>query len=363
MVLMRCIYDVSVEELVAWLGARGQPAYRARQIFEGVYRHRATSFASLSSLPRQLREELAAEFEVGGLPVLRRWDGADSIKLLVALSDGETVECVGMRTRWGETACVSSQVGCAMGCVFCASGLGGVKRNLLASEIVRQVISLVSVGAQITNIVFMGMGEPLLNYEEVLCAIHTFVSPERMGLSPRHITVGTCGIVPAIKRLAHDAPRRLELAVSLNAPTDDLRRQLMPGAAKWTIRELLEACDFWTETRGGQPVTYAYVILRGVNDTPGHADKLAQLLAGRRHLVNLIRMNPVEGCPLLASGKAQALAFKQRLADHGINVTLRRSLGTDVGAACGQLRRHGIEEIALGSKGPHSLKRTSAGSA
>lgn len=360
---MRSIYDVSAEELEAWLGAHGQPAYRAKQIFEGVYQQRATSFASLSCLPRRLREELAAEFEVGGLPVLRRWDGAESVKLLLALSDGETVECVGMRARWGQTACVSCQVGCGMGCVFCASGIGGLKRNLSASEIVRQVISLVSLGVQITNIVFMGMGEPLLNYEEVLAAIHTFTSPNRMGISPRHITVGTCGIVPAIKRLANEAPRRLELAVSLNAPTDDLRCQLMPGAAKWTIRELLEACDFWTETRGGQPVTYAYVLLRGVNDTPGHANRLARLLANRRHLVNLIRMNPVEGCGYVASSKTQALAFKQRLADQGINVTLRRSLGRDVEAACGQLRRRDVEEKAPRSRTTGAMKRTAAGRA
>lgn len=337
---MRSIYDVSAEELVAWLAARGQPAYRVKQILDGVYRQRLTSFASLSALPRQLREELAAEFEVGGLPVVRRWDGEDSVKLLLALGDGEMVECVGMRTRWGETACVSCQVGCAMGCAFCASGMGGVQRNLSATEIVRQVISLVGIGARITNIVFMGMGEPLANYEEVLSAIHTFVAPDRMAISPRHITVGTCGIVPAIKRFAQDAPRRVELAVSLNAPTDDLRSRLMPGAAKWKIRQLLEACDFWTEARGGQPVTYAYVLLRGVNDTIAHADKLAKLLAGRRHLVNLIRMNPVQGCGFTASSQAQALAFARRLADHGINVTLRRSRGKDVRAACGQLRRY-----------------------
>lgn len=337
---MQCIYDVTTEELVAWLEARGQPAYRAKQILEGVYRHRVASFASLSALPRWLRQELAAEFEVGGLPVVRRWDGEDSLKLLVALGDGEMVECVGMRTRWGETACVSCQVGCAMGCAFCASALGGYRRNLTASEIVRQVISLEAAGARISNIVFMGMGEPLLNYDQVLSAIHTFVAPDRMAISPRHITVGTCGIVPAIRRLARDAPRRVELAVSLNAPTDDLRRKLMPGAAKWRLAELLEACDFWTEARGGQPVTYAYVLLRGVNDAPSHADELAKLLAGRRHLVNLIRMNPVEGCQLTASSKARTLAFARRLQDQGISVTLRRSRGRDVRAACGQLRRH-----------------------
>ncbi|MCX7600226.1 MAG: 23S rRNA (adenine(2503)-C(2))-methyltransferase RlmN [Armatimonadetes bacterium] len=341
---MRCIYDMRAEELVAWLEARGQPAYRAKQIMEGVYRRRATSFADLSNLPRSLREQLAAEFEVGGLPVLRRWDGKDSVKLLLALHGGEAVECVAMRTRWGETACLSSQVGCAMGCVFCASAIGGLKRNLSASELVRQVVSLFSIGAEVTNIVFMGTGEPLLNYGEVLAAIENFVAPDRMGISPRHVTVGTCGIVPAIKQLARDAPRRLELAVSLNAPTDDLRRQLMPGAAKWTIRELIEACDFWTETRGGQPVTYAYVLLRGVNDAPAHADKLARLLASRRHLVNLIRMNPVEGRQFLASSKAQALSFARRLSDQGIEVTLRRSLGRDIQAACGQLRRQAIEE-------------------
>lgn len=355
---MRSIYALDPDELAVWLAARRQPAYRAQQILKGVYGRRVASFEELSSLPMGLRRQLAAEFEVGGLPVARRWEGADSGKLLLRLGDGARVECVAMRTRWGETACVSSQVGCPMACLFCASGARGLERNLAADEIVRQVISLAEAGAKITNIVFMGMGEPLLNYDAVLEAIAAFTSPERMGLSPRHLTVGTAGIVPAIPRLAEEAPRRLELAVSLNAPDDELRRRLMPAAARWSIAELLRACDRWTEARDGQPVTFAYVLMAGVNDSFAQADQLARLLRNRRHFVNLIRMNPVAADGLQPCSRGRARAFADRLAEQGINAALRRSLGGDVRAACGQLRR--IDAEAEAEAEPEALEATSA---
>jgi 23S rRNA (adenine2503-C2)-methyltransferase len=336
---MRSIYAVTEDALIAWLASEGQPAYRARQILEGVYGHRAAAFADLSSVPRGLRARLAEEFQVGPLPVLSRLDGRDSTKLLLRLADGTAVECVAMKARWGATACVSSQVGCPMACAFCASGGGGLERDLSADEILRQVISLAATGTAITNVVFMGMGEPLLNYDNVLAAVAAITAPDRLGIAPRHLTIGTAGVAPMIPRLAEDAPPRLELAVSLNAPTDELRRELMPAAARWPIAELLAACNAWTEVRGGQPVTYAYVLIAGVNDTPPCADRLVRLLRHRRHLVNLIRMNPVEGCALEPSSKSRAEGFAAGLASAGLNVTLRRSLGRDVSAACGQLRR------------------------
>lgn len=336
---MRSIYELSDEELRDWLARHGEPAYRARQILQWVYAKRAGSFQQMTSLPRRLRAALAEVFSIGPLPVISQFTGRDSAKLLVELSDGQRVECVAMHTRHGVTACVSCQVGCPVGCAFCASGVGGLVRNLHAAEIVSQLITLAQVAGDIRNVVFMGMGEPLLNYQAVLAAVRTITSPDRMGISPRHVTVGTAGIVPVIPRLAHDAPRKLELAVSLGAPVDELRRQLMPGVSKWSIAELLNACDQWTDARGGQPVTYAYVLIAGINDSLAMADRLAGLLAARRHHINLIRMNPVEHCDLRPSSKEQTLRFAQRLEERGMNVSIRRSRGRDVRGACGQLRR------------------------
>ncbi len=336
---MQSIYDFSEEELTAWLQERGEPRYRAAQVLEWVYRKRATGFGDMTSLPRDVRRKLADELQIGPLPIVSQREGRDSIKLLVGLEDGERVECVGMKTPWGGTACVSSQVGCPVGCAFCASGAGGLVRNLTTAEIVRQVLALTTRGVKVTNVVFMGMGEPLLNYEAVLGAVHTITSRGRMAIAPRHVTVGTAGVVPMIPRLARDTPAKLELAVSLGAPVDGVRRELVPGVARWPVAELMRACDEWTRLRGGQPVTYAYVLVAGVNDTLKLATQLAALLRTRRHHVNLIRMNPVEHCDLRPSSKEQTLAFARRLEERGINVSLRQSRGRDIEAACGQLRR------------------------
>ena len=332
------IYSIDEQALIDWLAERGQPRYRARQIREWAFKHRAASFDDMTNLPRALRKELAAAFDIGPLPVLGRWEGRDSVKLLLRLHDGLAVECVRMKTRWGETACVSSQVGCAVRCIFCASGAEGLERNLTAEEIIRQIISLTADGGRITNVVFMGMGEPLHNYDAVVEALRIITSQDGMGISPRHVTVGTAGVVPAIKRLARDAPKKVELAVSLGAPTDKIRRRLMPGVAQWTVRELLAACDEWTEVRGGQPVTYAYVLIHGVNDSMVQAERLAALLKDRRHHVNLIRLNPVEHIDLRPSSKDRTIQFARRLEELGLNVSIRRSLGRDIRAACGQLR-------------------------
>ncbi|MBC7286809.1 MAG: 23S rRNA (adenine(2503)-C(2))-methyltransferase RlmN [Armatimonadetes bacterium] len=332
------IYEISEQALIDWLAERGQPRYRARQIQEWTFKHFVPSFDEMTTLPKPLRKELAQAFEIGPLPVLGRWEGRDSVKLLLRLQDGAGIECVRMKTRWGETACVSSQVGCAVRCVFCASGAEGLERNLAADEIIRQIVSLAADGGRITNVVFMGMGEPLHNYDAVLEALDTITSPDRMGISPRRVTVGTAGVVPAIRRLARDAPKKVELAVSLGAPTDKLRRALMPGVAQWTLKELLMACDEWTETRNGQPVTYAYVLLHGINDSMAQAERLAALLKNRRHHVNLIRLNPVGNSELRPSSKDRTIQFARTLEALGINVSIRRSLGRDIEAACGQLR-------------------------
>lgn len=355
---MRSIYEFSQEELTAWLAEQGEPRYRARQLFEWVYRKHATSFDQMSSLPLSVRRKLAAELEIGSLPVVSCLEGRDSTKLLLRLPDGETVECVGMRTPWGGTACLSSQVGCPMGCVFCASGVDGGVRNLTSAEILRQLIALTSQDLRITNVVFMGMGEPLMNYDAVVEALGAITDPARMGLSPRHVTVGTAGIVPMIPRLARDAPAKVELAISLGAPEDTVRRQLMPGAARWPLSELLMACDEWTRLRGGQPVTYAYVLIAGVNDSLKLADRLAAILKTRRHHVNVIRLNPVEHCDLHPATKEQTLRFVGRLDELGINVSLRNSRGRDIRGACGQLRRaDAASRCSARQSGRHKVRR------
>jgi 23S rRNA (adenine2503-C2)-methyltransferase len=335
---MTNIYQMDRQGLVAWLQERGLPPYRASQILEGVYRHLAPGFDEIAVLPKTLRQQLSDELLVGPLDIDGQWQGKDSVKLLVRLDDGDEVECVAMRTRWGQTACVSTQVGCAVGCAFCASAVGGGRRNLRADEIVRQVVTLAATCGNITNVVFMGMGEPLLNYDETLAAVWALADLDRMAIPARRITVGTSGVAPRVPQLAHDAPKGVELAVSLNAADDELRRRLMPGVTRWPIGELLAACDQWTETRGGQPVTFAHVLIDGVNDRRQDAARLAKLLAGRRHHLNLIRMNPVEGADLQPSSRQATEAFAERLKELGLNVSVRRSLGADVRAACGQLR-------------------------
>jgi 23S rRNA (adenine2503-C2)-methyltransferase len=336
----RSIYELTDAELASWLAERGEPAYRLRQILAGVYGQRVASAAQLTALPKALRAALAEAFEIGPLPILERRQGRDSIKLLMRLPDGQMVEAVRMQTRWGATACVSCQVGCAVGCRFCASGVGGLGRNLRADEILRQVLTLEIEAGRVTNVVFMGMGEPLHNYEAVLRAVQRLTAPEGFGLSPRHVTVGTAGVVPLIPRLGREAPKKLELAVSLGAPVDELRRWLMPGVSGWSLAELLAACDEWTALRSGQPVTYAYVLIGGINDHLEFADQLAALVRGRRHHVNLIPLNRVEHVGWEAPSGQRVERFAERLAELGVNVSVRRSRGRDVQGACGQLRRH-----------------------
>ncbi|MBM3474061.1 MAG: 23S rRNA (adenine(2503)-C(2))-methyltransferase RlmN [Armatimonadetes bacterium] len=333
----RDLYGMTREELSASFTERGQPRFRADQVFRWVHANLARSFDEMTDLPAALRQELAEELSVGPLQPVTVSEAPDSTKLLLALADGQTVECVRMTTG-PETAsvCVSSQVGCAIRCTFCASGCGGLVRNLSAGEIVVQAVTLRALVGPARNVVFMGMGEPLHNLDAVLKAIALLTDKAGWGLSPQRITVATSGVAWGIRRLAAEGPA-VELALSLNAPTDDLRRELMPGVRD-LLTEVLAACDEFSARHGGQPVTFAYVLLRGVNDQPGHAAELARLLAGRRHHLNLIPYNAVEGLPFERPAKHEAEAFRGRLERAGLNVTLRRSRGQSINAACGQLR-------------------------
>jgi len=331
------LYDLTRDELAAWLTERGQPRFRSDQVFRWAHGSLARSFDEMTDLPAALREELARAFSVGPLAPANTSVASDSTKLLLPLADGETIECVRMRTgRQTASLCLSSQVGCAVRCAFCASGTAGLVRNLSVGEIVAQAVTLRALLGPARNVVFMGMGEPLQNLERVVKAIAILTDKHGWGLSPQRITVATSGVAKGIWRYAESGPAT-ELAVSLNAPTDALRRKLMPGVRD-SLPEVLAACNEFSARHRGRPVTHAYVLLRGVNDQPEHARELAALLKPLRHHLNLIPYNVVKGMPFERPSASEARAFARRLEEAGLNVSLRKSRGQSIDAACGQLR-------------------------
>ncbi|HEY3314499.1 MAG TPA: 23S rRNA (adenine(2503)-C(2))-methyltransferase RlmN [Bacillota bacterium] len=329
-----------LEEAEAVLTAIGEPRYRARQILEWIYLRDAADFAAMSNLPASLRARLAAVGRILRLgPAATSASGRDeTVKFLFRLADGEAVESVLMRYRQWSTACLSTQVGCRMGCAFCASTIGGLVRQLSAGEILDQVLRLrAETGETVGRVVIMGTGEPLDNYEATVRFIRLIHQPYSLGLGYRHITVSTSGLVPGIERLAAEG-LPVTLAVSLHAPRDELRRQIMPVARRWGLADLIGAADRYAEVTGRR-VTYEYTLIGGLNDGPREADELARLLAGHLAHVNLIPLNPVPERGFSRPGQAVVQAFLGRLERAGISATIRRELGSDINAACGQLRR------------------------
>jgi 23S rRNA (adenine2503-C2)-methyltransferase len=327
--------------LTDWLTARGHPPYRARQIREGVYRHRADSWDTLRGLPRALRGELSAAFPFWTTRVADHRAARDGTeKLLLELSDGGRIECVLLRDGARRSICISTQVGCAMGCVFCASGLLGVQRNLSTGEIVEQMLrlqGLLPLEERLSHIVVMGMGEPLANLDQLLPALDEARREDALGISTRRITISTVGIPAAIRRLARHT-HHYHLAVSLHAPNDALRTRLVPVNAKIGLGPLLRAADEYFDV-SGRRLTYEYVLLAGVNDQPEHAEQLARLLRGRPALLNVIPYNPVSDLPYRTPDRAAIRRFRRQLEDHGIAVRFRQRKGDRIDAACGQLRR------------------------
>jgi 23S rRNA (adenine2503-C2)-methyltransferase len=338
---------VPAAELVAWLAERGQPSYRARQISDAVWGGSAQGADELRTLPRGLRAALDRAFRVDTLvsTELRPSDGGLTEKALHRLADGSMVESVLMRypargaRRERHTLCISSQAGCAVGCPFCATGELGFSRDLEVAEILDQVRDaarrLAGRGGRITNIVFMGMGEPLLNLDRVLSAVAALSDPRRFGLGARRLTISTSGVVPGIRRLTALGPQ-FTLAVSLHAARDPLRDVLVPLNRRWPVAEVVEAARDHARATGRR-VSYEYTMIGGVNDTPDDADALVQLLRGDLAHVNLIPMNPVAHTPWTASPMPVIEAFAARLKDGGLPATIRRNRGQDIGAACGQL--------------------------
>jgi 23S rRNA (adenine2503-C2)-methyltransferase len=338
---LRGLLDLTRDELLAWLRERGQPPMRARQLERWVMAGRATEFARMTDLPRALREELAESFTPLASTVQRHLVSCDGTnKLLLGLADGNVVECVLLKEADRRTVCVSTQVGCAMGCVFCASGIGGVVRNLRPGEIVEQLVrcrNLLPADERLTHVVVMGMGEPLANLENLLAALETATSPHGLGLSARHIHISTVGLPAKIRRLA-DLGKQYHLAVSLHAPNDDLRSRIVPTNDKTGLAPIVEAADYFLATTGRQ-VTYEYVLLRDLNDRPAHAADLAELLRGRQAHVNLIPFNDVEGLPWRRPDGRAVEDFVATLRRARVSVKVRKRKGADIDAACGQLRR------------------------
>ena len=337
----RFLADLSRAELGAWCAAHGHPAYRADQIRRWIYGKRVREFSEMHDLPLALREQLAAEFALFTSHIARHQIAGDRTeKLLLELArDGEHIECVLMRETGRATVCISTQVGCAMGCVFCASGLLGVKRNLSTGEILDQILRLdrlLDPEERITNVVVMGMGEPLANLRNLLPALATLNEKGGLGLGARRITISTVGLPDQMRELAA-CGTPYNLAVSLHAPDDELRTRIVPVNKGTGIAEILRAADEYFE-HTGRRVTYEYVLLSGVNDGTQQADRLAALLQGRNAHVNVIPMNAVTPLELHGSSAPQTDAFVARLGERGINVTVRKRKGADIDAACGQLR-------------------------
>ncbi len=336
-------------ELIQWLKNQGQPKFRAGQIFKWIYHRRARSFDEMTDLPLVLRQQLADSFELFTTSILVEQLAQDGTeKLLIGLRGGGQVECVLLRDGPRRSICVSSQVGCAMGCVFCASGLDGVDRNLTSGEILEQMLRLqqrLPDEERLSHIVMMGMGEPLANLSNVLDTLDVARAPEGFGISPRRITISTVGLPPAIDRLARHGVA-YNLAVSLHAPNDTLRNQLVPVNDKIGIDKILAAADRYFEA-SGRRLTFEYVLLGGVNDSTDQAIELAQRLRGRSALLNVIPYNPVAGLPYKTPSTAAESRFREVLDQGGINVQFRQRKGSDIDAACGQLRRNRTEVVPL----------------
>jgi 23S rRNA (adenine2503-C2)-methyltransferase len=346
---MRALLDLSREELLAWLQARGQPPMRARQVRRWLVAGRAETFEQMTDLPLALRQDLGAEFVPLGTSIARHLEAHDGThKLLLRLHDGQLIECVLLQEAGRHTVCISTQVGCGMGCVFCASGLGGVVRNLTAGEILEQVLrlrNLLPIGERLTHVVVMGMGEPLANLDHLLEALDTVTAKDGLGIGARHVTISTVGLPAKIRRLA-DLGKQYHLAVSLHASNDAVRDRIVPTNPKTGLSAILEAADYFFEKTGRQ-VTYEYVLLHGVNDGVEQAAELARLLHGRNALVNLIPFNDVEGLPYRRPTQEALTAFVERLRQGGVNVKVRKRKGSEIDAACGQLRRSALGEAPL----------------
>ena len=342
------IRSYTLEELKKELESIGEKPFRSKQIYSWLHEKLADSFEEMTNLSKALREKLEKDYEIYPVTMVERQvsklDGTN--KFLFALRDNHVVESVLMRYKHGNSVCISSQVGCRMGCRFCASTLDGLARNLIPSEMLGQIYQIQKItGERVSNIVIMGTGEPLDNYENFVRFIKLISDENGLHVSQRNITVSTCGIVPNMKRLAEEK-FQITLALSLHGSTQEKRRELMPVANKYELKEVLEACDNYFD-RTGRRITFEYSLVQGVNDREEDAGELISILKPRNCHLNLIPVNPIKERNFEKPTRQNAEKFKNKLEKSGINVTIRREMGSDIDGACGQLRRRYSEKSKI----------------
>lgn len=335
------IYDLRFEDLQSWLEANGEKGFRAGQIYDWLYVKRVGSFEEMSNLSKGLREKLSKHFTIAGLQEITRHESTDgTIKFLFSLHDGHAIETVIMRHNYGNSICVTTQVGCRIGCTFCASTLGGLKRNLTAGEIVSQVLmaqrALDLDEERASHVVVMGIGEPFENFDSLLDFLYIINHDKGLNIGQRHITVSTSGIVPKIYEWADDM-NQFNLAISLHAPNTEIRSRLMPVNRRYPLDQLMEACRYYVN-KTGRRITFEYGLFGGVNDQVEHAEELADLIGNLNCHVNLIPVNYVPERDYVRTPRNDIFNFQKTLQKRGINATIRREHGSDIAAACGQLR-------------------------
>jgi len=336
----RDIKSMELSELTEFVSELGEKPFRARQLYQWMHEKLAASLDEMTNLPKSFRDQLKEKAVFTSLTTVQMLEsGIDGTrKYLFGLGDGNIIESVLMKYKHGNSVCISSQVGCRMGCRFCASTLDGLTRNLTAGEMLDQIYRIqVSTGERVSNVVVMGSGEPLDNYDSLVRFIRLLSDENGLHISQRNITVSTCGIVPGIKKLCSEG-LSITLALSLHAPNDEVRRTLMPIANRYSLSEILPACREYFEVTGRR-LTFEYSLVKGVNDNLEEAKRLAALIKDMHGHVNLIPVNPIKERDYRQSGREAIDAFKNYLEKQGINVTVRREMGRDIGGACGQLRK------------------------
>ena len=341
------IKSLTLDELKDEFKACGLPPFRAVQVYQWMHQKLAADFEDMTNLSKDMRQSRKNTYEYTCLKKVQMQESAldGTRKYLSALSDGNLVESVFMRYKHGNSVCISSQVGCKMGCRFCASTLDGWIRNLLPSEMLEQIYAIMrDTGERVSNVVVMGTGEPLDNYENFVRFVKLLTNEDGLHISQRNITVSTCGLVPQIRRLAQEK-LQITLALSLHATTDEKRKALMPIANTYTLKEVLEACGYYYK-QTGRRVTFEYSLVGGVNDTKEDAEELIAIAAKYAGHVNLIPVNPIKERDFKRGSRQEILAFKNKLEKNGINVTIRREMGRDIDGACGQLRRRVLHNDA-----------------
>lgn len=335
----RDIRLLTLEELQDLVKELGQPAFRAKQLNEWIHDKNVCSFDEMTNLPAALREKLSERFSFN-VPVelVKQVSKDGSRKYLLQFSDGVSVETVGMPNRNKLAVCISSQAGCAMGCAFCATGLAGLSRSLTAREMVDQVLHVArDFGERVTSVVFMGQGEPFANFDATVQALRILNDPDGLAIGARHLTVSTCGVIPGIRRFA-ELPEQFTLAISLHSAIQGTRNQLMPGVKKYTLLRLHEAIQLYVDKTGRRP-TYEFAMIDGINDTNPEMQALVDFCAGTLCHVNLIQLNNIPDRPFRPSPIEKVESLQRRLTMHGVETTIRNSRGSDIDAACGQLKQ------------------------